>query len=67
MSIKALIALAEKSRQHRDGELSPEETAAINARLEESYKRAIEWDLEVAERIKQKEVTPELLAKVCSI
>lgn len=67
MSLEALLALAELSRKYRAGELSPEESAAIDERNKLAYERCKVYDREIAERIRLKEPTAELLRKTCSI
>lgn len=62
-----LIDIQEKMKKYRNGELSVEETKAIDKRLAESYERMREYDKEIEKRIKAREVTQELLRKSCNL
>lgn len=59
MSLKALIDLANSRKV--------EGQAVLTVRNEASYVRLKQYGLEIEKRLAAKEVTPALLAKVCSI
>lgn len=67
MSLKNLLAFAEKSRLFDEGKLPAEEMEAIRFRQKEAQKRMAEFDREIEERVKAKKVTQELLQMVCDL
>lgn len=67
MSLAALIELTEKIRLYHAGKLSPEETAAIDKRFEESRERMRLYDIEIEKKVRASEPSAELLRKTCSI
>lgn len=66
MSLSALIELS-KLAAIPDHELPPEELAARIERQNAAYDRLKQYDKEIEQRIKNSEVTHELLRKTCSI
>lgn len=66
MSLAALIELS-RFGAIPDHELPPEELAARIERRNASYERMKQYDKEIEQRIKDREVTQELLRKTCNL
>ena len=71
MSLKLLIAYAEKMSKIDDGALSQEDLEKIRyereIRLAESYERLRKEGLRIEKRLKEKELSVSLLNKACTI
>lgn len=71
MSLKLLIAYAEKMSKIDDGALSQEDLEKLRhereIRLAESYERLRKEGLRIEKRLKEKELSVSLLNKACTI